>query len=201
MKTSISKKFVAAAFLGLVAVSGSAFAAPVSYTTINDLDGSFSFQGGNGTINVSYSGASPVGIVTRPGISGAQNYESIGNEVKSIFNVNSFTGGDQVDSLGGGNTATFVTSVVYQYLAVHLGQGEIFFDFGAGGVAANTAFSLSSSGKGAGFSNFRAYSTNAVTPVTPGSTPTATPIPAAAWLFGSGLAGLLGFRRKSAQAA
>ena len=67
---------------------------------------------------------------------------------------------------------------------------QLLLDFGATGVAAGSVFNIATSGSAAGLSNFRAYSTTTPPP------PVATPIPAAIWLFGSGLAGLLGMRRK-----
>jgi hypothetical protein len=135
---------------------------------------------------------------------GAGNYfspqdpASIGSQVYTALNLtgplylSSYTDG----TVGTGatqtgnatNTGSFTSTVAYQYLAVHFGQDELVFDFSkTGGIAANTAFNIG--GLPFGLSNWRGYTTaNTGTPPVAGSP---VPLPAGAWLFMTGLMGLL----------
>ena len=210
MKT-LNKKILNLAVFGFIALASSAAnAAPTPSTPVASLsnvltdgsylDGSFSFQGENGQVTITYSGATPtrlaVGGQSTSPYPANQNYSTVGSTVQTVFGLpaNPFVGsGFQVDTAStimSSGVAHFLSTVAYQYLAVHFGKHELFLDFGASGVAAGSVFNIATSGPAAGLSNFRAYST---TPP-----PIVTPIPAAIWLFGSGLAGLLGLRRKSA---
>ena len=68
----------------------------------------------------------------------------------------------------------------FNYLAVHYGSNELFFQFST----PITGFTLT--GLTNGLSNYRTY-TDGISEV---------PVPAAAWLFGSALLGLMGLRRR-----
>lgn len=81
-----------------------------------------------------------------------------------------------------GGSASYNGSA-FNYLAVHFGQNELVFYF----ASAISSFELSGLPKD--WSNFRAYTTSAV------------PLPAAALLFGTAVAGLAGFKRRRADAA
>jgi hypothetical protein len=213
MKT-LNKKILNLAVFGFIALASSAAnaghtppAAPIAslsnvLTDASYLDGAFSFQGENGVVSITYSGATPtrlaVGGQSTTPYPANQNYSTVGSTVQTVFGLpaNPFVGSgfqvDEASTIMSGSVAHFLSTVAYQYLAVHFGKHELLLDFGATGVDAGTAFDISTSGSAAGLSNFRAYSTT--TPPPP--PPVATPIPAAIWLFGSGLAGLLGMRRK-----
>lgn len=81
---------------------------------------------------------------------------------------------------------SFTSNNPFNYLAIHFGQGELFF-YWANPI---TAFSIEGYDDiftgGGGLSNYRAYSNGL----------SAVPVPAAGWLFGSALLGLMGLRRK-----
>lgn len=160
------------------------------------LDGSFSFQGTNGLVTVDYSGAAPVRVAVGENTLANQNYNTVGTGIKSVFGINDFNSDafqiDSAASIMNGGVASFVSTVDYNYLAIHFGRHEMFFDFGATGIAAGTAFNVSTNGKAAGVSNFRAYSD-----IIDDSQAPTVPVPAAFWLFGSGLLGLIGFRKKA----
>ncbi len=84
---------------------------------------------------------------------------------------------------------SIATSDPYNYLAVHVGGGELLFRFYD---TFNGPFKIQKTdGTGGGLSNYRSYLGPEI------HAPTATPVPAAVWLFGSGLVGLIGIRRKS----
>ncbi len=86
------------------------------------------------------------------------------------------------DALDGGTTGAFnFGNNLVNYLAVHYGQGESLFYF-ANGVS---QFDLSFIQGNFGLSNYRAY-----------GTPSAVPVPAAVWLFGSVLFGFAAFSKR-----
>jgi len=174
-------------------------------TVINDpsaLDGDFNFVNfQNKSVTFTYSGATPTRIAAGEDFAN-QSYDNVGSTLKTVFKTGNFIGNaGQVDSVGGAKTASFTSAIAFNYLAIHLGGTEVFFDFGSTGVAAGKTLNFSTTGQG--FSNFRAFSTlAAVTP--PPTTPPGTstvPVPGAVWLFGSGLAGLIGMRRRKAAAS
>lgn len=89
-----------------------------------------------------------------------------------------------VDALGGGTTGAFnFGNNLVNYLAVHYGQGESLFYF-ANGVS---QFDLSFIQGSFGLSNYRAYGDDS---------PSAVPVPAAVWLFGSVLFGFAAFSKR-----
>lgn len=94
--------------------------------------------------------------------------------------------GDQTSDTAG----SFSNDVAFNYLAVHFGGSELFFNWNTGinsfTIADFKSITAGEDGKGGGLSNFRAY-----------SGVSAVPLPAAAWLFGSALMGFMGFRRKA----
>ncbi len=85
------------------------------------------------------------------------------------------------DSKLSGKVGSITSSKPFDFLAIHFGQHELFFKF----LTSVTEFQFTIDGHLAGLSNFRAFSG-------------AVPIPAAVWLFGSALAGLLGLSRRKA---
>ncbi|MES2637071.1 MAG: VPLPA-CTERM sorting domain-containing protein [Pseudomonadota bacterium] len=84
----------------------------------------------------------------------------------------------QDDVAVGSDTISFSDLTAFNYLAVHYGNGELFFAFDN----AITAFTLT--GLPRGLSNYRTYNLSEV------------PVPAAGWLFGTALIGLMGLRRR-----
>lgn len=83
-----------------------------------------------------------------------------------------------------GGTNTFLSTAVFDYLAVHFGQQELLFHWDSG----ITDFSFTDTGSTfRGLSNYRAYSDGL----------SQVPLPAAGWLFGSALMGFMGLRRKT----
>jgi hypothetical protein len=65
---------------------------------------------------------------------------------------------------------------------VHAGMHELFFHW----ATPITSLDITTAGKAIGLSNYRAFS--------------AVPVPTAVWLFGSGLAGLIGAARRKSKA-
>lgn len=206
MKT-LNKKLIAVAVVALATLAApAAYAAPMPtvITNASALDGDFTFTGFVGkkeSVTFTYSGATPERVAVGSDDIGKQNYENVGSVLKTVFGTGDFTGYvGQVDSAGGGKTASFFSDIAYNYLAIHLGGTEVMFDFGSKGVAAGKTLSFTTSGQG--FSNFRAFSTiKAVTPTPPTPGTSTVPVPGAVWLFGSGLAGLIGMRRRKAAAS
>lgn len=213
MKT-LNKKLIAVAVVALATLAAPAAYAggkpapatpPSSLSTVitaqSALDGNFDFFNFQGkSVTFSYDGATPTRIAAGEDFSD-QSYDNVGSVLKTVFGTGSFIGNaGQVDSAGGGKTASFSSNIAYNYLAVHLGGTQVFFDFGSTGVAAGKTLNFATTGQG--FSNFRAFSTLAAVtppPSTPGTSP--VPVPGAVWLFGSGLAGLIGMRRRKAAAS
>ncbi len=115
-----------------------------------------------------------------------QSPATIAGAIKSEFNLtNNLVMVGQNDNLGGKDSAIFESRDPFKFLAVHFGQHELFFQF----LTGITKFEIEiEEGKAAGLSNFRAY-----------DAPSAVPVPAALWLFGSAFAGVLGFNRKKAK--
>ena len=112
-----------------------------------------------------------------------QNPVDIGNVIEEQFGL--LTAIDLVGDDESGNN-TFTSNTAFNYLAIHFGNGELFFYWDQ----AINAFEISDFedffGKGGGLSNYRAYSDGL----------SEVPVPAAAWLFGTALLGLMGLRRK-----
>ena len=135
-----------------------------------------------------------------------QNEENIGNIINDTFKIKAEfkekgdfddkKKDDSDDKKNGGldnddstDLQSIATSDPYNYLAVHVGGGELLFRFYD---TFNGPFKIQKTdGTGGGLSNYRSYLGPEI------HAPTATPVPAAVWLFGSGLVGLIGIRRKS----
>lgn len=146
--------------------------------------------GANGAITVTFSPspATEIYFSNDKDDFNPQDQDHIGSVIEDTFGLASgaLVNGDKVDNAGGGSSASFTSTQAYEYLAVHFGKHELLFHF-ANSITAGTVFSITTEGRAAGLSNFRSYSV--------------IPIPAAVWLFGSGLLGLLGAsRRKSISA-
>jgi len=124
-----------------------------------------------------------------------QNYNHIADVIETVFSLptDTFVAMDdttsdkyRVDSLGDVSSVDIISTVAYDYLAIHLGKYEIFFQF-ASLVPAGETFEFTITnvdGPGGGISNYRAYNS-------------AVPIPAAAFLFAPALLGFMGLRRKA----
>lgn len=90
---------------------------------------------------------------------------------------------------------TFNTPNAFNYLAIHVGQGELLFRF----FGTISQFTISKTGGTAGgLSNYRTYLGDIITNPNP---PNPVPVPAAVWLFGSALAGLVGTARRKSKTA
>lgn len=82
-----------------------------------------------------------------------------------------------------GSTNTFASTVAFNYLAIHFGKSELLFYWD--NPISNFSFT-DTEGTFKGLSNYRAYSDGL----------SEVPLPAAGWLFGSALIGLMGLRRR-----
>ena len=86
--------------------------------------------------------------------------------------------------------SSFASNIAFNYLAIHFGGSELFFYWdnaiNSFSIADYKGITGGEDGKGGGISNYRAYSDGL----------SAVPVPAAGWLFGTALLGLMGLRRK-----
>jgi hypothetical protein len=113
--------------------------------------------------------------------SSSQDPANINRLVSDLFDVPaSLAGTGTVSGLGAGGRSGTVSGGPFNFAAVHAGRNEYVLQF------ASLTSSFSFSGLGAGFSNVRLYSAAVV------------PLPGAALLFGSALAGLAWTRRRRA---
>jgi hypothetical protein len=111
----------------------------------------------------------------------SQSPSNINALVNSLFGVSaSLVGTGTVSGLGAGGRSGTVSGGSFNVAAVHAGGNEYVLQF------ANLTNSFTFASLGAGFSNARLYSTAVV------------PLPGAALLFGSALAGLAWMRRRRA---
>lgn len=197
------KFYMIAVLVGFGLISGNANAAwldsidvisPVSLT--NDSQ-SISFKFAPGTVEKLWwsSDANPDDFAN-------QNVTTIANEINDIFGAGTinlpsdFVAQGDYNALGSGfsgsndRNGTISLNNSFNFLAIHLGSNELFFKL----LSPVDTFSIydieSSRGNGAGLSNFRAFNT----------APSAVPVPAAIWLFGSALAGLVGTSRRKQKA-
>lgn len=161
----------------------------------------FQLSGANGdTLSITYSGVSNASrIWFSKNANGNTSQDSAELETliedSSLFNGNIDFAQDN-DNAGGGNSASFTNTSLFSILAVHFGKHELIFDFGKQ-IALGTTFNITTAGQAAGLSNFRAY----LDPNATGVPPAAVPVPTAAWLFGSGLVGLISVNRRKSQLA
>jgi hypothetical protein len=125
-----------------------------------------------------------------PGDFANQNASTIAAEINEVFGANTVNfATDFVDqgNFNGGDAGAISLNNSFNFLAIHLGTNELFFKL-LSPVKEFSIFDIVGSRRnGAGLSNFRAFDT------TP---PNAVPVPAAVWLFGSALAGLVGTSRR-----
>lgn len=194
------KKLPTLVLLGAALVMSSSTHA--SWVSVTPTSSPLSLAGANGPITVTY-GVTPVAqSAATIFFSNTQNADTPNQTLAGIETVveglffNNVTGiaADQVDNAGGGSSASFTNTQTYNYLAVHAGQHEFVFGF-ASDILAGSTFSITTSGQAAGISNFRSYYDPNSSGI-PG-----VPVPAAVWLFGSGLVGLIGFGRRKPQIA
>jgi hypothetical protein len=167
----------------LTLATTTAFAAkPISTNTfepVADVSSPFTFTAPAGTLTISYD-ASATGTSV-----GAAIQDTFGLSPLGTFNLTA-TGDIS------GSAASIMSPTPFNYLAVHLGQYEVFFSF-ADFVTAGSEFKITdvtktAGSKGGGLSNFRAYSFTS--PV---------PEPSTYILFGAGFAliSFIGMRRKA----
>ena len=120
-----------------------------------------------------------------------QNPTSVKGYTEGVFNLtpDSLTLVGQAEQEGDAAGA-FSSDTAFNYLAIHFGGSELFFNWNTGinsfTIADFKSITAGVDGKGGGLSNFRAY-----------TDVSAVPLPAAAWLFGSALMGFMGFRRNA----
>ncbi|MCF7986847.1 MAG: VPLPA-CTERM sorting domain-containing protein [Methylovulum sp.] len=117
-----------------------------------------------------------------------QNPAIVGSAINTAFGIATIFK-QQANLVNNNSLQSISTTEAYNYLAVHVGGGELLFRFYD---TFNGPFKIQKTdGTGGGLSNYRSYLGPEI------HAPTATPVPAAVWLFGSGLVGLIGIRRKS----
>ena len=117
-----------------------------------------------------------------------QNPAFVGSAINTAFGI-ATTFKEEANLVNNNSLQSISTTEAYNYLAVHVGGGELLFRFYD---TFNGPFKIQKTdGTGGGLSNYRSYLGPEI------HAPTATPVPAAVWLFGSGLVGLIGIRRKS----
>ncbi|PPD53793.1 MAG: hypothetical protein CTY10_08295 [Methylotenera sp.] len=115
-----------------------------------------------------------------------QNAQDIGNYIEQVFaldfDLNLLQQANITTQNEGQGSDLFTISglAAFNYLALHYGSNELFFQFST----PITGFTLTNLTNG--LSNYRTY-TGGVN---------AVPLPAAGWLFSSALIGLMGLRRK-----
>lgn len=121
----------------------------------------------------------------------SQIENSFGITVASTPNSTSTndTGLVGIGVLSGNNAVINTFSDDFNLLGVHLGFGNIFFNF----TSPITELTIRSGGQASGLSNYRAFDSIKNLGSIP---PSAVPVPSAYWLFGSSLLGLIGFRKK-----
>ncbi|MES2662014.1 MAG: VPLPA-CTERM sorting domain-containing protein [Pseudomonadota bacterium] len=87
--------------------------------------------------------------------------------------------------------STFTSDTAFNYLTIHFGGSELFFYWdnaiNSFSIADFKGVTSGADGNGGGISNYRAYSDGL----------SEVPLPAAGWLFGSALVGLMGLRRRA----
>jgi hypothetical protein len=125
---------------------------------------------------------------------GSQSPANVGSAIQAAFgtvaliNVSFADPGSTFNAsatgFGATTGSTYTSTLNYRYLAVHYDNHELLFDFGPAGITGGTAFTIGSDANPLpnGVSNFRAYA-----PV---------PVPAAIWLLGSSVLGLIGMSRR-----
>lgn len=146
------------------------------------------------TIEYSPSPANNVWIADKDDV-GSQNEANIESVLETelstgdltLVESNSFS--SSVDK-----SVSFAVASDFRYVAIHAGDYEFVFHYDPA-KSGGTTFTITTTGTAVGLSNYRAFTTG------PGTTPTVVPVPAAVWLFGSGLLGLVGLRRRSSLAA
>ncbi len=186
------KLYMMPILLGLGLISGGANASFISVGPGSPLN----LTGSNGPVTVTYTGATATTILfsnNQNSDVGGQNANNVASVMNTAFGlpvntINDTTVG-QNNSIGGGSSYTFSIANPFNYLAVHAGQHELFFNWATALNTSITPLTITTSGQAIGLSNFRAFNTTVV------------PVPAAVWLFGSGLAGLIASTRRKSRAA
>jgi hypothetical protein len=153
----------------------------------------FTFTANKGTMTFSYSSGATVSQIAAGDdyYLANQNYGTVGDGIETIFGLttNPFTAATVGESADiSGSSATIISNMPYDYLAVHFGGYEVFFHF-AELVATGTAFQVFdvTATRGGGLSNYRVYDSGL----------SAVPLPAALLMFAPALLGFMGLRRKA----
>jgi hypothetical protein len=188
--------------VALTLATTTAFAAkPISTNTfepVADVSSPFTFTAPAGTLTISYdasaTGTSVSEIFTAgQGALANQSPKTVGAAIQDTFGLSPL-GTFNLTATGdiSGSAASIMSPTPFNYLAVHLGQYEVFFSFADFGTAGSefkiTDVTKTAGSKGGGLSNFRAYSFTS--PV---------PEPSTYILFGAGFAliSFIGMRRKA----
>lgn len=187
------KLYMMTALLGLGLTSVNANAAFVDVTSLATVFGSSGslnlLKANSDPFTVNFSDASKVQTILYSNNEnvdvGNQSPANVGNVIKTQFGLSSVV---EVDKAGNGNIAS--NHGPFQYLAVHIGNDrELFFKF----LLGIEEFTVTAPGPRNGIGDWRVYNGTVVPP------PNAVPVPAAVWLFGSALAGLIGTSRRKLQ--
>jgi hypothetical protein len=178
------------ALFALALLAGSGAAQAVTWSPVNAASGSFTinYKGADVTLTIApaaglinplwyyndnFNPQDPVSIGT--GVEGQFGLPDGSLKKVSACDKDGCEGGG---SVSGTNLSSFTSGGAFEYLAVHLGQGELFFHWAAA-ISGVTLTGVDS------ISNYRSYTTMA------------TPLPAAAWMFGAALLGMLGLKRRA----
>lgn len=199
IKENVMNKFILATTITLITLCTSLANAASVTLTPNTASGSISATVVKGTLSFNYSGSSVVStvVVLDQNELSNQNYGTVGDKIETTFSLpaNTFATETVVDVSSNsfkadisGSSTSISSDMAYDYLAIHFGGYEVFFQFSTL-YPANTAFNISnvSATKGGGLSNYRVYNSGL----------SEVPVPAAAFLFAPALLGFMGLRRKA----
>ena len=186
-----------------IVIAVAAFASPISNAASvsfspNATSGNITATVDFGTLSFDYSGSNIISNIIVMDQFPNNSYNNVGDKAEIAFGLpaNTFSSEAIVDIASdfykgdiSGSTATIVSDMAYDYLAIHFGGYEAFFQF-ATLYPANTAFTISKNNattKGGGLSNYRVYDSGL----------SEVPVPAALFMFAPALLGLMGFRRRA----
>lgn len=186
------KKLLSAILIVTASLFGS-FANAAS-VTINNPSNPFSFTVNFGTLTLSYSGATVSTVVGMDQFPN-QSYDNTATQIESAFSLpaDTFDAEAIIDATYNtykgniaGSSVTINSDLPYDYLSLHLGGYNVFFQFDS---VVNSPFTVNvlSATRGGGLSNYRTFDSDL----------TVVPVPAAAILFVPALLGFIALRRKA----